>query len=48
MNIICGIIVPRMLSPIDWNWGPKYSGLFWAGSATLSTIYVILRLPETK
>lgn len=26
MNIICGIIVPRMLSPTAWNWGPK-SGL---------------------
>lgn len=27
MNIICGIIVPRMLSPKAWNWGPK-SGIF--------------------
>lgn len=47
MNIICGIIVPRMLSPTAWNWGPK-SGLFWGGSALLSTIYCYLRLPETK
>ncbi|GFZ47109.1 hypothetical protein JCM24511_04851 [Saitozyma sp. JCM 24511] len=47
MNIICGIIVPRMLSPTSWNWGPK-SGLFWAGSAGLSTIYCLLRLPESK
>jgi SP family general alpha glucoside:H+ symporter-like MFS transporter len=47
MNIICGIIVPRMLSPTSWNWGPK-SGLFWAGSAGLSTLYCFLRLPETK
>ncbi|KAJ6571319.1 trehalose transport-related protein [Mycena capillaripes] len=47
MNIICGIIVPRMLSPTAWNWGPK-SGLFWFGSATLSAIYCIFRLPETR
>jgi SP family general alpha glucoside:H+ symporter-like MFS transporter len=47
MNIICGIIVPRMLSPTSWNWGPK-SGLFWGGSATLCTIYIWLRLPESK
>lgn len=47
MNIICGIIVPRMLSPTAWNWGPK-SGLFWAGSAGLSTVYCLLRLPEPK
>ncbi|KAL7424946.1 hypothetical protein Q5752_000633 [Cryptotrichosporon argae] len=47
MNIICGIIVPRMLSQTSWNWGPK-SGIFWAVSAGLSTVYCILRLPETK
>jgi MFS transporter, SP family, general alpha glucoside:H+ symporter len=47
MNIICGIIVPRMLSPTSWNWGPK-SGIFWGVSAGLSTLYCFLRLPETK
>lgn len=47
MNITCGIIVPRMLNPLAWNWGPK-SGLFWAGSATLCTLYIALRLPETR
>jgi len=47
MNIICGIIVPRMLGAQSWNWGPK-SGLFWGGSAFLCTIYCILRLPETR
>jgi len=46
MNIICGIIVPRMLSPTAWNWGPK-SGLFWFGSAALSALYCWFRLPET-
>jgi SP family general alpha glucoside:H+ symporter-like MFS transporter len=47
MNIVCGIIVPRMLSPLAWNWGAK-SGLFWAGSAGLSTVYCLLRLPESR
>ena len=47
MNIICGIIVPRMLSPTSWNWGPK-SGLFWGGVSGLTAIYLVLRLPETK
>ncbi|KAJ7840999.1 maltose permease [Mycena leptocephala] len=46
MNIICGIIVPRMLSPTAWNWGPK-SGFFWFGSAALSALYCCFRLPET-
>jgi MFS transporter, SP family, general alpha glucoside:H+ symporter len=48
MNIICGIIVPRMLSPTAWNWGPKGAGFFWAASASVSTLYCLLRLPETK
>ncbi|TXT04231.1 hypothetical protein VHUM_04229 [Vanrija humicola] len=47
MNIICGIIVPRMLGAQSWNWGPK-SGLFWGGSAFLCTVYCFLRLPETS
>ena len=46
MNIICGIIVPRMLSPTAWNWGPK-SGFFWFVSATLSGVYCYFRLPES-
>lgn len=47
VNIICGVIVPRMLSPLAWNWGPK-SGLFWGASAALSTLYCVLRMPEAK
>ncbi|KAF7313085.1 Maltose permease [Mycena kentingensis (nom. inval.)] len=46
INIVCGIIVPRMLSPLAWNWGRK-SGIFWFVSATLSAIYCWFRLPET-
>ncbi|KZP26240.1 maltose permease [Athelia psychrophila] len=47
MNIVCGIIVPRMLSPTSWNWGAK-SGIFWGASAGLSALYCFLRLPETR
>ncbi|KZP02507.1 general substrate transporter, partial [Athelia psychrophila] len=47
MNIICGTIVPRMLSPTSWNWGAK-SGIFWGASAGLSALYCFLRLPETR
>ncbi|KAF5388947.1 hypothetical protein D9757_005152 [Collybiopsis confluens] len=47
MNIICGILVPRMINTTAWDWGAK-AGLFWGGSAALSTLYCLLRLPETK
>ncbi|KAH8926173.1 maltose permease [Atractiella rhizophila] len=47
MNIICGIIVPRQLSPADWNWGPK-AGFFWAGSCIFCIIWCFFRLPETR
>ncbi len=46
-NIICGIIVPRMLSPTAWNWGPK-SGIFWFGMNSLCIIWCVFRLPETR
>ncbi|KZP14566.1 maltose permease [Athelia psychrophila] len=47
MNIVCGTIVPRMLSPASWNWGAK-SGIFWGASAGLCALYCFLRLPETR
>lgn len=47
MNIICGIIVPRMLSPTSWNWGQR-SAFFWFGSCSLCIVYVWLRVPETR
>lgn len=47
MNIICGIIVPRMLSPTSWNWGQK-SAFFWFGSCALCIVYVWFRVPETR
>ena len=47
MNIICGIIMPRMLSPTSWNWGQKCA-LFWFGSASFCIVYVWFRVPETR
>jgi SP family general alpha glucoside:H+ symporter-like MFS transporter len=47
VNIVNGIILPRMLSPKAWNLGPK-CGLVYAGTATLSFLYCLLRLPETR
>lgn len=47
MNIICGIIVPRMLSPDAWNLRSKSAFVF-VGTCTLTLIYMILRLPETR
>lgn len=47
---ICGIVVsqltPRMVSPIDWNWGSK-AGFFYGGTALLVGIWAFFRLPET-
>jgi SP family general alpha glucoside:H+ symporter-like MFS transporter len=47
LNQIGGIINPRLLSPTAWNMGAK-SGLIWSVSAGLTTLYLFLRLPETK
>ncbi|KAH8827910.1 maltose permease [Flagelloscypha sp. PMI_526] len=47
VNIICGIINPRMLAIDSWNWGAK-SGIFWGTSAALCTIYCLFRMPEGK
>lgn len=47
VNIICGIIMPRMLSPASWNWGQKCA-FFWLGSCSLCIVYVYFRVPETR
>ncbi|KAH7106795.1 trehalose transport-related protein [Auriculariales sp. MPI-PUGE-AT-0066] len=47
VNIICGIITPRMLTVSSWNWGAK-SGIFWGVISFLTLIYLLLRLPETR
>ncbi|KAI9638801.1 maltose permease [Dioszegia hungarica] len=47
INIVAGILNPRMLSPLAWNLGPK-TGLVWGSTAFLSLIYCLLRLPEAK
>lgn len=47
IGIINNILVPRMLSPIEWDLGPK-TAFFFAGLCLLCLIYCWLRLPETK
>lgn len=46
-GIIIAIIMPYMLNPTAWNWKAK-TGLFWAGFAILSGIWIWFELPETK
>ena len=46
-HISGGIIVPKMLSPTDWNLGAKGAFIF-AATGALCTVWCILRLPETK
>ncbi|THX83077.1 putative sugar transporter [Aureobasidium pullulans] len=46
-NIINNVLTPHMLNPTAWNWGPK-TGLFWAGSCFLTTVWAYYRLPEPK
>ncbi|GAA5912254.1 uncharacterized protein JCM6883_003296 [Sporobolomyces salmoneus] len=47
IGIINNVLVPRMLSPIEWNWGPK-TAFFFAGANILCIVWCYFRLPETK
>ncbi|GAA5935223.1 uncharacterized protein JCM15063_000974 [Sporobolomyces koalae] len=47
IGIINNILVPRMLSPISWNWGPK-TAFFFVGANVLCVAWTYFRLPETK
>ncbi|GAA5871436.1 hypothetical protein JCM16303_000755 [Sporobolomyces ruberrimus] len=47
IGIINNVLVPRMLSPIEWNWGAK-SAFFFAGACLLCIAWCFFRLPETK
>ncbi|KAJ9649370.1 hypothetical protein H2201_006592 [Coniosporium apollinis] len=46
-GIINNIIMPRMLLPTEWNWGP-FTGFFWAGVNALLLTWCFFRLPEPK
>ncbi|KAK5106520.1 hypothetical protein LTS08_000639 [Lithohypha guttulata] len=46
-GIINNIIVPRMLSPTDWNWAGK-SGFFFAGLTAILAAFMFFMLPECK
>ncbi|GAA6059559.1 hypothetical protein JCM10212_000615 [Sporobolomyces blumeae] len=47
IGIINNVLVPRMLSPIAWNWGPK-TAFFFVGANVLCIAWCYFRLPETK
>lgn len=47
VTIVCVILEPYMMNPIEWNWKGK-TAFFWCGSALLVTIWAFFRLPETK
>jgi SP family general alpha glucoside:H+ symporter-like MFS transporter len=46
-GIFNNIVVPRMLSPTDWNWAGT-TGFFYAGLTALLIIFMWFMLPETK
>lgn len=47
VGVVIQQLVPRMLSPEEWNWGGR-CGLFFLGTNLISTLYCYLRLSETK
>ncbi|GAA6006959.1 hypothetical protein JCM11491_001455 [Sporobolomyces phaffii] len=47
IGIINNVLVPRMLSPIEWNWGPK-TAFFFVGANVFCIAWCFWRLPETK
>ncbi|EKD03514.1 trehalose transport-related protein [Trichosporon asahii var. asahii CBS 8904] len=40
-------LVPRMIAPDSWNWGPKCA-FFFAGINSLWTLWAFFRVPETS
>jgi SP family general alpha glucoside:H+ symporter-like MFS transporter len=46
-NVAIGQLLPRMLSPTDFDWGAK-SGWFWLGAGIFCVSYTFFRVPETK
>ena len=47
VGVVIQQLVPRMLSPQEWNWGAR-CGLFFLGTNLISLAYCYLRLPESK
>lgn len=46
-GFITNVIMPRMISENEWNWGAK-GGFFWAGIAGLFFTWTFFRLPEAR
>ncbi|WVW85182.1 hypothetical protein I302_107220 [Kwoniella bestiolae CBS 10118] len=47
VGVVIQQLVPRMLSPEEWNWGGR-CGLFFLGTNLISTAYCYFRLPDTR
>lgn len=47
LNIVSNVITPFMLNPGAWAWGAR-TGFFFAGTCTLSLVFTVLCIPETK
>jgi MFS transporter, SP family, general alpha glucoside:H+ symporter len=47
LNIASNTITPYMLNPGAWAWGAK-AGFFFAGTCTISLVFTIMQIPETK
>lgn len=47
LNIVSNVITPFMLNPGAWAWGAK-AGYFFAGTCTVSLLFTIWQIPETK
>lgn len=47
LNIVSNVITPYMLNPGAWAWGAKMT-FFFAGTCSLSLVFTIFQIPETK
>lgn len=46
-SIFNNIVVPKMLSPNEWNWAGM-TGFFYAGLTVLLILFMYFMLPETR
>lgn len=47
VGLVNGVLVPRMINSLAWNWGAK-AAFFYGGVQSLALVWVYFRLPEPK
>ncbi len=47
VSVISQVLQPYFMNPTAWNL-KGYTGFFWAGTALITLVWAIFRLPETK